>query len=69
MKRESHTSLTVWVDKDTAERLKNLVYWTPELTISGFASEAISKAVARHEKKHGTARPRAGALQTGRPMK
>jgi hypothetical protein len=62
--------LTVHLPIDVIERVKNVVYWTPGLTLAGFAEEAFAKAVEAMEKKRGEAYPpRKENLKGGRPMK
>lgn len=62
--------LTVHLPIDLIERVKNVVYWTPGLTLAGLAEEAFAEAVATMEKKRGEPYPpRKENLKGGRPMK
>jgi hypothetical protein len=62
--------LTVKVPRDLIEQLRNAVYWTPGLTITGFLENCISGGVARLESERGQKFPtRERALRPGRPAK
>src|SRR5215207_5488728 len=62
--------LTVHLPINLIERVKNVVYWTPGLTLAGLAEEAFAEAVATMEKKRGEPYPpRKENLKGGRPMK
>jgi len=62
--------LTVHVPVDLIDRVKNAVYWTPGLTLGGFAETAFQKELDRLEKKHGGPyEARESELKGGRPMK
>lgn len=62
--------LTVYLTKELVEKVKNIVYWTPGLTLGAFAHEALEREVAKREQKNGgTFAPRQSRLKAGRPMK
>jgi len=62
--------LTVHLPADLIERVKNAVYWTPGLTLSGLVEEALTKAVDQLEKERGEPfPPRKEELKRGRPVK
>jgi len=62
--------LTVHLPVDLIDRVKNVVYWTPGLTLAGLAEEAFAEAVAAMEKKRGEPYPpRKENLKGGRPIK
>jgi len=62
--------LTVHLPVDLIERVKNVVYWTPGLTLASLAEEAFAETVAAMEKKRGEPYPpRKENLKGGRPMK
>ena len=62
--------LTVHLPVDLIDRVKNVVYWTPGLTLAGLAKDALGQAVDRLEKKRGKAYPaREAELKGGRPLK
>ena len=62
--------LTVHLPVHLIERVKNVVYWTPGLTLAGLAEEAFAETVAAMEKKRGEPYPpRKENLKGGRPMK
>src|SRR5689334_2898601 len=49
--------LTVHLPVDLIERVKNVVYWTPGLTLAGLAEEAFAETVAAMEKRRGEPYP------------
>jgi hypothetical protein len=50
--------------------VKNIVYWTPGLTLARPAEEALTKEVEKREKERGESFPRrAEELKGGRPLK
>ncbi len=62
--------LTVHLPVELIERVKNTVYWTPGLTLAGFAEEAFAQTVEALEKQRGEPYPpRKENLKGGRPMK
>lgn len=61
--------LTINLSIDLIERVKNAVYWTPGLTMSSLAEQALLQAVDTLEKKRGEPFPhRAEELRPGRPV-
>src|SRR5215217_6270998 len=62
--------LTVHVPVELIDRVKNIVYWTPGLTLARLAEEALTKEVEKREKERGEPFPRrAEELKGGRPLK
>lgn len=62
--------LTVHLDADIVNRVKNAAYWNPRLTIARIAERGIRLALREVEKEHGGAYPqRDGDLVGGRPIK
>ena len=62
--------LTVHLPPDLIDRAKNVVYWTPGLTLAGLAEQALSDAVDARERDHGQPFPtRTEELKGGRPLK
>ncbi len=62
--------ITVQISVDVIERVKNAVYWTPGLTLTSLAVEALSIAVDKLEKARKEPFPKRGAeLTSGRPVK
>lgn len=61
---------TLHLDDGLMDRARNVVYWTPGLTLSALAEQAIQREVERLEKKHGGVFPERGSeLVGGRPLK
>ena len=68
--RVSKERLTVHVPVDLIDRVKNIVYWTPGLTLARLAEEALTKEVEKREQERGEPFPRrAEELKGGRPLK
>jgi hypothetical protein len=62
--------MTIQISKDTIERVKDAVYWTPGLTVAQLTEEALEHALDRLEKKNGkTFEKRKSQLKPGRPIK
>lgn len=45
--------MTIQISKDTIERAKNTVYWTPGLTIAQLIEEALNLVLNKMEKQRG----------------
>jgi len=61
--------LTVHIPIDLMEKVKDVVYWTPGLTLAAFAEEWLGKGLKTMEKRRGKPFPRRKAnLKGGRPM-
>ena len=68
--RVTKERLTVHVPVELIDRVKNIVYWTPGLTLARLAEEALTKEVEKREKERGEPFPRrAEELKGGRPLK
>jgi hypothetical protein len=64
------TKVTLMLDGELVERIKNAVYWNPSLTLSGVAMEGIRKALKEIEDQNqGPYRARSSELRAGRPLK
>ena len=68
LERRNGQRLTVQVDEETLNRLRNAVFWTPGLTLAGFIKQCISERVDRMERARGGEFPqRSKPLKAGRP--
>ena len=68
--RVAKERLTVHLPVELIDRVKNIVYWTPGLTLARLAAEALTKEVEKREKERGEPFPhRAEELKGGRPLK
>lgn len=62
-------NLAVVISEDIVERAKNVVYWTPGVTLAGLVEEGLEKAVQRRERANGGPfKERPADLQRGRPV-
>ncbi len=62
--------LTVKLPAEVIERLRNAVYWTPEATVAGLTTSALSQYIDQMEADRGEPfPPRKEELKTGRPFK
>ena len=61
--------ITISIDSGLLERVKNAVYWTPGLTLTGLAEGALDTAITELERKRGNEFPeRKDELKRGRPL-
>src|SRR5918912_3973516 len=68
--RVTNERLTVHVPVELIDRVKNIVYWTPGLTLARLAEEALTKEVEKREQERGEPFPhRTEELRGGRPLK
>jgi hypothetical protein len=69
--RAAKERVTFQLPGNLIEKARDVVYWTPGLTMASLMKEALLAQLRRAEKKHGKPFPsRAGAaLKTGRPVK
>lgn len=66
--RDRSTRLTVNLSKDLVDRLRDTVYWIPQLTLSRLVEEAIYSSLTRLESANRGRYPRRTAeLKPGRP--
>lgn len=66
----TRSRITVQLPADVVDRLRNAVYWTPGMTVTGFLANCIRATVDRMEEERGAAFPsRATELRPGRPRK
>lgn len=49
--------LSLEIEPDLANRIKNAVYWNPRLTVTKVAEEALRKAIVKIEQEHGKPYP------------
>jgi hypothetical protein len=63
--------VTIHAPEDLIDRVKNVVYWEPGLTLAGFAEYALECAVDKMEQERGTPFPdrKTRKLRGGRPIK
>ncbi len=62
--------ITLQLPKEVIERVKNAVFWTPGLTITELATEALSMAVDILEEERGERfETKSRSLRSGRPIK
>jgi len=52
-KKKKTGIITVYIPNSLIDKVKNIVYWTPGLTIASFANSAIKKAVDDLEEERG----------------
>ncbi|HVE72007.1 MAG TPA: hypothetical protein VNI54_11620 [Thermoanaerobaculia bacterium] len=58
------------LDSEIVDRLRNAVYWTPNVTIAGLVEGCIRETVDRMESERGATFPeRTESLRVGRPKK
>jgi hypothetical protein len=68
--RADRSRITVQLPADVVNRLRNAVYWTPGITVTGFLSRCIVETVNRMESERGDVFPsRTTELRPGRPRK
>ena len=62
--------ITIHLPLELIDRVKNVVYWEPGLTLTGFAEYAFEKALEEQEEKRGEPYPerKERALKSGRPV-
>jgi len=69
-KAPRRAKVTVVLDGELVERIRNAAYWNPALTVASVAEMGIKIALERIEKEHGGAYPqRSARLRAGRPLK
>jgi len=67
--RQGSERFTVHLPVALVDRLRDAVYWTPGLTLSGLAETAFDAALRDLEAERGTPfPPRRGELRAGRPI-
>ena len=62
------TRITLSLPTALIERVRNVVYWTPTLTLTGIVEEGIHTQLKKLEKGR-RFRPRKGNIRVGRPPK
>jgi hypothetical protein len=62
--------ITIHLPLELIDRVKNVVYWEPGLTLTGFAEYAFERALQEQEEKRGEPYPerKERALKSGRPV-
>ena len=69
VKNKKKERLTFNLSLELSEKIRNAVYWEPDLTLSSLAEQAMTNIIQDLEKKHGGSFPeRKGSLKLGRPM-
>jgi hypothetical protein len=69
-RKVSKERLTIHLPVELIDRVKNVVYWTPGLTLAGLGEEALRAIVERLEAERGDPfPPRQEELRGGRPLK
>ena len=64
------TRVTFYLSKDMVEKAKNATFWTPGLTLSSLAEQALENAIDGMEVDRGEPfPPREAELSRGRPAK
>lgn len=61
--------ITVRLPDELCEKARNLVYWTPGLTLNELAAGAIAAYLEQLEAEGGAIAPRKGELKPGRVVK
>lgn len=62
--------VTLNLPVELVDQLRNTVYWTPGVTLTGLIKTALCESLARMEQRHGRPYPpRLGELKCGRPRK
>ncbi len=62
--------LSVTLPVELLERLRNGVYWTPDLTMAGLIEQALTEVLDNMEKQHSEPfQPRMEELKGGRPRR
>lgn len=68
--RRGKAKLTVHLDADVVNRVKNAAYWNPRLTVARIAEEGVRTAIEAVERANGGPYPqREAELTGGRPLK
>jgi hypothetical protein len=68
--RTERERITLLLDADLIERLRNAVYWSDGVTLAGLVADSLTRTVDKMERARGTSFPRRKAeLPTGRPRK
>lgn len=49
--------VTAYIPAELVDKVKNIVYWTPGLTVASFAGAALKSEVAKCEEKRGESFP------------
>jgi hypothetical protein len=66
----SKMRITFYISRDVVESAKNAAYWTPGMTLSSLAEQALSNYVAvLEEQREAPFPPRENDLTKGRPAK
>ncbi len=66
----SKMRITFYISKDVVENAKNAAYWTPGMTLSSLAEQALSDYIEEMEdQRKAPFTPRENELAKGRPAK
>ncbi|HSE60299.1 MAG TPA: hypothetical protein VLA99_16490 [Nitrospiraceae bacterium] len=67
---KGYRRVTLNLPADLVEQLRNTVYWTPGVTLTGLIKDALHESLERLEQRNGRRYPtRLGELKSGRPRK
>ncbi len=68
--RPAKERVTFHLPVEMADKLRNIVYWTPGLTLASLAERALGDAIRKHEQQRGEPFPtRKSELSAGRPVR
>lgn len=68
--KQKKERLTVKLPIEVIERVRNVVYWSPDLTLAALTEMALAAYIDALEAKRGEPFPqRQGELKVGRPLK
>ncbi len=69
MEKPNKQRFTMLLSGDLLERARNIVYWTPGITMVSLAEEGLKMVLERFEKERGSSFPhRREELKSGRPI-
>lgn len=67
---KGYRRVTLNLPADLVEQLRNTVYWTPGVTLTGLIKDALHEFLSRWEQRNGRRYPaRLAELKSGRPRK
>ena len=67
---KGYRRVTLNLPADLVEQLRNTVYWTPGVTLTGLIKDALHESLERLEQRNGRRYPaRLAELKSGRPRK
>ena len=68
--KTNKTRITVEIEKELSEKIKNIVYYEPSLTMKSFIQTAVEKQIEIYEEVHNGNLPKRPnrKLKPGRPI-